>query len=220
LNTNCLDGFCCPNCGSSNAFRISARCWAEVHDDGIHDSYEFEWDDDAPCICVDCAYSGTVGEFTTETQKPTNRWSDVEVVHEVGDHRWVIEWEWIGEGNFGDYDEKDPNDMPRLRANLKVDGRMVRDGSYCTLASIYTPRTELETSAMELLLAVSTLSSGPVLFDGEIQVEGTKNVMQKWTWKEYTHGVFGKDPEGKAQAKGHAGKGEAGGEEGGDHGDR
>lgn len=220
MNTNCLNGFCCPNCGNSSAFRIAARCWAEVHDDGVHDSYEFEWEDDAPCVCVNCTYSGTVGEFTTETLKPTNRWSDVEVCHEVGEHRWVLEWEWIGDGDGGKYNPEDPSDMPRLRAGLRVDGRAVRNGSHCTLASIYTPTTELETSAMELLLSVSTLSSGPVLFDGETQVEGAKNVMEKWALKEYTHGVFDKDPKGRVPAKGAAGQGETGGKEGGDHGER
>jgi hypothetical protein len=194
VNKNCLKGLGCPNCGDTSAFRISARCWAEVHDDGIHDSSEFEWEDDAACICVNCSHSGTVADFNIQTQKSPS-FPDIDVYHETEGRRWSLTWEWIGEGNSGDFDPEDPDDMTRLRASLRVDGLMVRNGSYCTLASIHTPRTELEASAMELLLSVSGLTKGPVLFDGEVQVEGVKNLMETWTWKEYTHGVHTQDPD-------------------------
>ena len=116
----------------------------------------------------------------------SDAWSDFEVRRSAGGREWALEWEWIGEGNQGDYDPEDPEDVPRLRATLKVDGKRVTDGSYCTLASTTTPRKELEESAAKFLEDISsaTVESGP--YEDEVRVCGLKHNMEAWTWKEYT----------------------------------
>lgn len=64
-NENCLDGMRCPKCKSEGPFRIVSICWVEVHDSGVEDSYEHEWEDLSPCICAEhgCLYSGKVEDF-------------------------------------------------------------------------------------------------------------------------------------------------------------
>ena len=47
-----------------------------------------------------------------------------------------VEFEWIGEGWDGDYDEEDPDDTPLLRFSVyRLDGHVweaIDDASYCT----------------------------------------------------------------------------------------
>jgi hypothetical protein len=116
--------------------------------------------------------------------KPT--FERFEVCLLIGGYRWVLEWEWIGEGDLGNYDPKDPDDTPRLRATLKVDGKQVVDGSYCTLASPHTPKVELEASAMSLLRDVGGHETTKGLYENEVHVNGAKRKMEAWTWTRYT----------------------------------
>ena len=46
-NTNVLEGFECPNCGSLGPFQIT----------------DVEWDDDSAVICCACTHEGTVKSF-------------------------------------------------------------------------------------------------------------------------------------------------------------
>ena len=66
LNTNCLQGFCCPACGQSARFRISILTVAVVTDDGVHDTGDMEWDSSSPCTCDECDHSGIVAGFRGE----------------------------------------------------------------------------------------------------------------------------------------------------------
>lgn len=111
---------------------------------------------------------------------------DFEVKLEADGHGWTLEWEWIGEGNCGDFNPDDPEDKQRLRATLWVDGKRVSEGSYCTLATTSTPRKELEEGAMRLLNSVSHLPVKPGIFADEVHVSGAKRIMQEWTWRKYT----------------------------------
>ena len=88
--------------------------------------------------------------------------------------KWSVEWEYIGEGNSGDYGEED-GDTPRLRANLFYDDETVRGGSYCTLATPKTPKEELKASALALL---KKARNTPNDFDSRD--------MEKWTWTKYS----------------------------------
>jgi len=64
-NTNVLAGMKCPKCRSLGPFRIAASCLAEVEDDGVESTTDFEWGDDSPCGCVSCGFDGTVAQFKT-----------------------------------------------------------------------------------------------------------------------------------------------------------
>lgn len=65
-NSNCLDGFECPACGSYGPFYIRATVTGEtlVSDDGTEGVMgDVEWDDNSACRCADCGHPGTVREF-------------------------------------------------------------------------------------------------------------------------------------------------------------
>ena len=64
-NTNCLEGIQCPECGSFGPFSIGTYSSAIVHDDGITETSEHEWDKDSPIVCRLCDADGGVGDFTT-----------------------------------------------------------------------------------------------------------------------------------------------------------
>lgn len=65
-NSNCLEGFECPACGSYGPFYIRATVTGEtlVCDDGTEGVMgDVEWDDNSACRCADCGHPGTVREF-------------------------------------------------------------------------------------------------------------------------------------------------------------
>ena len=62
-NENCLAGMACPKCKSNGPFMIATTCWAQVHDDGVEDTSEHEWDENSACLCKDCKFSSKVGSF-------------------------------------------------------------------------------------------------------------------------------------------------------------
>ena len=63
-NTNCLEGIRCPECGSLGPFSIGTYSSAIVHDDGISETSEHEWDKDSPISCRACDEDGHVADFT------------------------------------------------------------------------------------------------------------------------------------------------------------
>lgn len=65
-NTGCLEGFCCPECGSEGPFDIEITTTARVYDSGACDTTDHEWDDDSPCECVECGHAARVEDFTKE----------------------------------------------------------------------------------------------------------------------------------------------------------
>lgn len=62
-NTNCLEGFKCPKCGSEDLFRIAITAIAVVCDGGVDETYDHEWDDSSYCECCGCHHYATVAEF-------------------------------------------------------------------------------------------------------------------------------------------------------------
>lgn len=68
-NTNCLEGLKCPGCGSLGPFDIvlgSAR--AIVHDDGIEETAEHDWNSNSPIRCRRCDDGWCeVGDFREAT---------------------------------------------------------------------------------------------------------------------------------------------------------
>lgn len=68
LNTNCLAGFRCPNCGSRGPFRISATSLFTISDDGSWDFGEIEYDSGSYCVCAACDHDGIIHDFEVEAQ--------------------------------------------------------------------------------------------------------------------------------------------------------
>ena len=63
-NTNCLEGFRCPRCGSDAEFRIEVCTVVTLTDDGSdYDGADLEWQDDSYCRCTACDHPGTVKDF-------------------------------------------------------------------------------------------------------------------------------------------------------------
>lgn len=63
MNTNCLDGIKCPECGSEEPFNISAKAIFTVYDDGTDSYGGVEWDDNSAIECLECGHRGKIKEF-------------------------------------------------------------------------------------------------------------------------------------------------------------
>lgn len=88
------------------------------------------------------------------------------------DGRWKLEWEDIGEGYDGDFDETRPDDRPLYRATLVDDnGDQLSDGSYCTQAVVgIATESDLKLMSEDLF---RSLGSG----------DFHRRAMQEWTWR-------------------------------------
>jgi len=63
-NTNCLEGFRCPKCGSLEPFYIETNIVVKVYDSGTEEQEgDTEWDDDSYCRCGTCDFAGDVEDF-------------------------------------------------------------------------------------------------------------------------------------------------------------
>lgn len=71
-NTNCLAGLQCPNCGSFGPYQIAAKCFAEVTDDGVQDTADFEWEGNSWCRCVVCSFQKKVKDFEPKRKTSGN----------------------------------------------------------------------------------------------------------------------------------------------------
>jgi hypothetical protein len=82
-----------------------------------------------------------------------DNWNDFETWNK--DHTVMVSWEWLDEGECGDYDPDDPEDYPHLRFSVYKKGfsasdhlnpnpvEAIDDSSYCTLMPIDTPKETL-----------------------------------------------------------------------------
>lgn len=62
-NYNCLEGFCCPECGQEDEFKIAVEAWATVSDNGTEDFEDVAWDATSVCECAVCGFGGRVFLF-------------------------------------------------------------------------------------------------------------------------------------------------------------
>jgi len=70
VNTNVLEGFRCPKCGSDDRFRIEATTMFDVTDDGTEQlESSVDWSDESYCECRTCAHYGTVKDFKSPDEK-------------------------------------------------------------------------------------------------------------------------------------------------------
>lgn len=68
MNTNCLEGCRCPNCGQDKYFKVQATSLFVITDDGSNNGYDIEYDGDSYANCPECDWEGTWGEL----QEPKN----------------------------------------------------------------------------------------------------------------------------------------------------
>jgi hypothetical protein len=138
-------------------------------------------------VCLEMAKSSleeALRTFNKFYESRAEYFKDVKVKR--GDY--TVEWEYIGEGNNGDYNWQDINDYPHLRASLTYKGKTCLDGSYCTLASTKTPLKELNAASTELIAAViiaGGVDLGGVKINKLSEVSFPNRVMEKWTWRTY-----------------------------------
>ena len=79
---------------------------------------------------------------------------------------YLVQWVDIGEGNSGEYDSRDPDDVALLRFDIMrrdEDGEweQIQDGSYCTQMPVDTPAPILR-KALEHILAQIMKAGGSV----------------------------------------------------------
>ena len=98
-----------------------------------------------------------------------DRWSKAILLFKplaVRKGKYRVEWEWLGEGQSGDYNENDENDVPLLRFSCERlvgrEGRSLRweamdSASYCTNMSVAATQAVLRRVA-EMILGVLDLS--------------------------------------------------------------
>jgi hypothetical protein len=118
-------------------------------------------------------------------RKSKSVFEDFEVKGKGKFKNWTLEWEYIGEGTCGEYDPKDNEDIPLLRANLYYKNRECEDGSYCTLAPISTPKAGLIKAAHELFEKLEKPDLRALNKFGVEQLPFNDRAMQLWTWRKY-----------------------------------
>lgn len=64
-NVNCLDGKCCPKCGSFGPFEVVVLTRVLLFDDGSDYAKDgaIEYDNYSPAKCRDCGFEGKFGDF-------------------------------------------------------------------------------------------------------------------------------------------------------------
>jgi DNA-directed RNA polymerase subunit RPC12/RpoP len=73
-NTNCLEGFRCPNCGSEAPFRIEVSTVVTFTDDGSTDTgADLEWQHDSYCECPACDHVAIVAAFRPTAERTEAR---------------------------------------------------------------------------------------------------------------------------------------------------
>ncbi len=71
VNTNCLEGIKCPDCGNEKAFYIQSTAVMHVTDDGAECRSDIEWDDDSHTQCPACERTGKLAEFRVKPRQYT-----------------------------------------------------------------------------------------------------------------------------------------------------
>ena len=65
-NTNCIEGWQCPECKSWGPFVVQATVWVQVHDDGTEPAPDYggtEYDNASLAACTRCGKHATVRDF-------------------------------------------------------------------------------------------------------------------------------------------------------------
>ena len=68
-NTNVLEGYQCPECGSLGPFSIECTCLVKVYDSGTDLYGDTTWTDDSWTQCEECEHDGILDNFSIARQK-------------------------------------------------------------------------------------------------------------------------------------------------------
>lgn len=129
-------------------------------------------DDDKQTISSGFHIEHRLGHFICEV--PFNADEEIRVITDIcfeemeavsKDGQFKVVWEWIGEGNSGDYDPSNLDDVPLLRFSCYVKDTeadmneedswtQIDDASYCTNMPLTTPRADLRTALDSILREV------------------------------------------------------------------
>lgn len=63
MNTNCLEGLRCPQCGNNAKLVIAGNSFFEVTDDGTESHGDVEWDNNSATRCPECHFAGLLKQF-------------------------------------------------------------------------------------------------------------------------------------------------------------
>lgn len=113
---------------------------------------------------------------------------------EIKYDRWMLEWEYIGEGDQEEYNEEDPDDTPYYRATLFYTPDLpvvptskyfsVERGSYCTYTPTSTPVKVIQMLSSLLFHALPEkldLDESEEHYENE-GVSLPSRVMERWLW--------------------------------------
>ena len=68
-NTNCLEGWSCPECHQEDRFDVEVHVTVTLFDDGVEGiNGDTEYDDDNNCSCPECGHRGKVGDFRKDVK--------------------------------------------------------------------------------------------------------------------------------------------------------
>lgn len=93
MNSNCLQGFECPDCGSEGPFRIEVSAMAVVYDDGVDEVEGVEWEDTSTCWCLACMSAGEVKTFRAD-EDGKGETTTIRFCEFTGDDKHV--WDEVG----------------------------------------------------------------------------------------------------------------------------
>jgi len=76
MNTNCLEGLRCPNCGNEDELLVRAEMWVSLTDDGTDPFANstkhrggVEYDENSDAACPECDYEGALKDFEVKKGK-------------------------------------------------------------------------------------------------------------------------------------------------------
>jgi hypothetical protein len=61
-----LFGLACPKCGSDEPLCVVIKSLATLSPDGTDPFGDHEWDEESPCLCKECDFTGLITQFTLQ----------------------------------------------------------------------------------------------------------------------------------------------------------
>src|ERR1700722_14907404 len=91
VNTNCLEGIKCPDCGNEDAFYIDTSAVMYVTDDGAENRGDTSWNDESHTECAQCERSGKLADFRAKPfPTPTSGHSEINTKGRIEDDHKVL----------------------------------------------------------------------------------------------------------------------------------
>lgn len=118
INTNCLEGIRCPECGFEDRFEIEGTSLFTVVDDGTDDHTGVDWTGES-CACgnPDCGYSASLAEFEKLTIFERENAATKLMERFLSDHTLFLDFlkGHVEEWNYMDYVDTFPDERGKPR---------------------------------------------------------------------------------------------------------